>query len=273
MEKTPAQQVIDKCKQVVERAKELYGLDLSQVKVSFDLRGTAAGRAGGKGYSMPGHAYYVKFNRDMLTREAFEHVLNDTVPHEYAHVVCYMNPALGHRHNTGWAKICRELGGTGARVHREEVVYGKGTTYEYVTDRGHAVRLSDKFHKAIQAGQSVRYRRGLGTVTKACAYSIVGYQGRTLANPIAKQGSATKEVPVSTLLPEVRSPSVPRVPAFNSGESKASVARAIMLSGHRAGKCYEEIIAAIMHATGHDRQLARAYYKNNVERTGVPPAP
>jgi hypothetical protein len=48
------------------------------------------------------------------------------------------------------------------------------------------------------------------------------------------------------------------------------MARAVMLSGHKAGKSYEEIILAIMHATGHDRQLSRSYYKGNYAKVGVP---
>ncbi len=280
---TPQQQIIDKCKTVFAKAKELYGLDMSQVGIHFDLKGRAAGMA-----CRRGNQYFMRFNRDMLTREAFDHIINDTVPHEIAHCVCFMNRTLGSNHDAGWARVCRALGGSGDRTHSEEVVYGKGHTYEYTTDRGHKVRMGDKHHATVQRGIPLRYKNNKGTVTKECAYSIVGVQGRTLAAPIVKV--AAKVVPVQAIIPAsvpVVNPLVtaargsytigvaaptPRTPAtaMPAGASKASIARAIMLAGHTRGETYENVITAIMRATGHDRQLARATYKANCVKVGIP---
>lgn len=292
---TPVQKILDRCKEMVVKAKELYGMDLSGVHISFDLRGSAAGRAGGKGYRMPSSAYTAKFNRDMLGREAFDHVHDETVPHEYAHIICFMNPGLGKNHDHGWTRVCRALGGSGARCHREEVVYGKGLTYEYVTDRGHTVRLSQQKHKKIQMGSVLTYSRGrtsLGKVDKTCAHSIVGHRGRTLEAPIVKTPALapnhpavienfvrTKEIPVAQFrmpmftAPRVAAPEVAASPAEFRGMSKVQVARALMVTLHREGKSYEEIIATLMRVNGHSRQLARVYYAGNVVRCGVPPAP
>ncbi len=65
---TPQQQILDKCKEVVAKCKELYGMDLSAVRVSFDLRGRPAGRAHAKRFGARGDECTVKFNRDMHTR-------------------------------------------------------------------------------------------------------------------------------------------------------------------------------------------------------------
>lgn len=280
---TPQQQIIDKCKAVFAKAKELYGLDMSQVGIHFDLKGRAAGMA-----CRRGSQYFMRFNRDMLTREAFDHVLNDTVSHEIAHICCFMNRTLGSNHDAGWTRVCRALGGTGDRTHSEAVVYGKGHTYEYTTDRGHKVRMGDKHHATVQRGIPLRYKNNKGTVTKECAYSIVGVQGRTLAVPVVKV--PTKVVPVQAIIPTsvpVVNPVVtaargsytigvaaptPRTPAtaMPTGASKASIARAIMLAGHTRGETYENVITAIMRATGHDRQLARATYRANCVKVGIP---
>jgi predicted SprT family Zn-dependent metalloprotease len=272
---TPQQQILDKCKAVIAKAEALYGINLSRVNISFDLRGRAAGQASSRG----GH-YKVRFNRDMLTREAFDHVLNNTVPHEFAHIICFMNPSLGSGHNRGWERVCEALGGNGTRCHKEDVVYGKGYTYEYTTDRGQKVRLGDRHHNYVQLGRSLTYKRGLGTVTKACAYSIVGHQGRTLANPVVKVPTTVVPPSAPAANPIVQAArgsyiigvAAPRTPtiAMPAGSSKAAMARAIMLSGHTRGETYENIIAAIMHATGHDRQLARATYKANAAKVGCP---
>jgi predicted SprT family Zn-dependent metalloprotease len=271
---TPQQQVLDNCKAVFAKAKELYNLDLSNVSIRFDLKGRAAGMACKRGFQ-----YHMRFNRDMLTREAFDHVLNNTVPHEIAHIVCFMNPMLGRSHDSGWARVCRQLGGTGATRHKEDVVYGKGSTYEYMTTAGHAVRVSEKIHRNVQtAGSTYTYRGGKGKVNKSCTYTIVGHQGRTLATPVVP-----KNTPVATTAPVVpaivtqarqsftigTAPVVPKTAAFATGNSKASIARAIMLAGHTQGQAYESVIAAIMAATGHDRQLARATYKANMAKVGI----
>ncbi len=279
-----------RCKEVVELANKLYGIDLSQVQIGW-VKGRCAGKAGGKKFRDTVMSnYYVKFNYDMLGRDAAEHIDENTVPHEYAHVLGYINPdRFGSKHDYLWAQTCKELGGNGVRCHQEEVVYGTGTTYEYTTDRGHKVRLSSKKHSYVQAGGSLRYREGKGTVSKLSAYSIVGHQGRSLATPIVKKAVAdlppnhpaviervvqrwTPEVIKNAVITVTQVPATPKTvaPMNQQGLSKAAMARAVMLSGHNGGKSYEEIIAAIMAATGHDRQLSRSYYKGNYQKVGVP---
>lgn len=281
---TPREQILAKCKEVCELALRLYGVDLSRVPVRFDLKGRAAGMACWQrrnGVS----TYWVRFNNDMMQREAMDHVLNNTVPHEYAHILCFMNPALGKNHDAGWERVCLRLGGTGRTRHNEDIVMGKGITYEYTTDNGNKVRVGDKHHRSIQLGATIKFRKGLGSVTAACAYSIVGVQGRTLAAPIPKQPTMAV-APVQAVQPVARPALVPvlapraptlapvfqrvQVTAPAAGESKASISRRIMLQGYRAGSTYETIIAAMQAANGYDRQLARGTFKANAPKIGIP---
>lgn len=290
------QQIQERCKAAFAKAKELYGLDLSNVGVRFDLKGRAAGQAYRRG-----DQYGMRFNRDMLTREAFDHVLNNTVPHEVAHIVCFMDPRLGKNHDSGWEKVCRALGGTGHTRHQEDVVMGKGTTYEYTTTAGHKVRVGDRHHRKIQAGTTLQYRKGLGSINQFCAYSIVGHRGRTLANPIVRQAAnhpANIEAAIRAPQPEaaemarraamveelrrrqaitapvqrpapVLAPLVAAQPAV-AGESKAATSRRIMLAGYKGGKSYETIIAEMIAANGYNRQLARGTFKANAPKIGIP---
>ena len=284
---TPLVQMAAKCKEVFAKATELYGVDMSKCAVRFDLKGRAGGMAGARGNP---RSYFVRFNADMMLRETNE-MVNVVVPHEIAHIVCFMKPELGRNHDYGWARVCRALGGSGDRTHEMDVVYGKGTTYEYMSSTGHAIRVNDRHHQHIQSGRTLTYRKGHGTLSKSCAYSIVGAQGRSFAQPIVKQGAPTKEVPVATFVPTaptfiIGAPEVPRArpnpfvapaprvvqaaPVAAQGMSKAARSRALMRAGYQRGDSYEVVIAAMMVVNGYSRQLARATYLANYAKAGVP---
>lgn len=288
---TPQQQVIAKCNTVFEKAKELYGLDLSVCTIRFDLKGRVGGTAGARGSSLAGtRSYQMRFNADMVQRDT-EEMVNETVPHEVAHIICFMNPKLGSNHDAGWARVCRQLGGNGSRTHDMPVVYGKGNTYEYITTNGNTIRLSERHHAAVQRGRTLTLKRNKGSVNKDCGYSIVGCAGRTLNAPIVKKVAGVltttpsispkptfiigaPEAPKSAIVrkraEELGIPVIDFVLQVVPGESKADVARRIMVEGHREGIGYEAIVARIMRANGHSKALASSYYKNNAAKCGVP---
>lgn len=286
----PHQQVLNKCIGLIARVKELYGIDLSSAKISFDLKGTCAGWAYWK--TVNGHTTYgMKFNYDIISRGdevALRDMIDNTAPHEVAHLVAFVNPSLGRNHDAGWVRICRALGGSGKRTHNTEVVYGKGATYEYTSSNGNKLKLSEKYHKRVQSGIPLTYRNNKGVVDKHCAYSIVGFRGQTLKEPVVVKKAdtfnyspvvaptttkisitGTKEVLLQALFPENKIPST-TLPSTGRKGTKAELARDVMRMGYDQRLGYEAIISAIMHATGHDRQLARSYYKNNIDRVGIP---
>jgi SprT protein len=278
---TPQQQIIAKCNTVFEKAKELYGLDLSVCTIRFDLKGRVGGTAGARGSSLAGtRSYHMRFNADMVQRDTVE-MVDETVPHEIAHIVCFMNPKLGSNHDAGWARVCRQLGGNGSRLHEMPVIYGRGNTYEYITSNRSTVRIGEKHHKEVQRGRTLSFKRNKGCITNASEYSIVGCNGRTFTAPTGKKiggvlVTSPSISPSPTFLigaPEVPEKplrvSVPRLHVPANG-SKADVARRIMIDGDRAGDSYEAIIAAIMLANGHTKALATSYYKNNALKCGVP---
>jgi len=263
---TPQQQVIAKCNEMVAKCMTLYGLDMRGVSISFDLRGRSAGRASAQGYMGAIYNPTIKFNRDMLTREAFDHVLNNTVPHEFAHMVCFMKPELGSNHNSGWARVCEQLGGNGKRFHSEEVVYGVGKTYEYTTSTGCKVRLSERRHKYVQQGGGLSYNKGAtGRLDKNSPYSIVGVGGRTLAAPVVR---------VAAPAPVIQQPAaLKQAVGFTGAMSTAAKACSIMVAARNTGRAYSTIIDAIVFATNCDRETAEDIYWANHEKLGLPAAP
>jgi len=251
-------QVRAKCNETFAKAKTLWpDMNFDNVGIRFDLKGRAAGMA-----CRRDSTYFMRFNAEMMTRDAFDHVLNNTVQHETAHIVCMMNPKLGRNHDAGWTRVCRLLGGNGERCHSEEVVYGKGNTYEYTTDRGHRVRVSGAIHQKIQRGVVYTWRQGKGKVDKESAYNLVGVSGRSIVAAEKKPAA-----PAAVVQSQV---TAPVMSAAHTGESKAAISRRIMLSGHSAGHGYEAIVSAMMAACGYDRQLARATFKANAARVGIP---
>lgn len=310
---TPVEQVRAKIAQVIELAKVRYGVDLSRVPVSFN-KGRAAGWASWQLDRRTGITHYkVKFNVDMIMRgdpEVLRDMVEDTIPHEYAHILCFMRPELGRNHDAGWRSVCIALGGNGRATHELEVVCGRGTTYEYTTTTGEKVRLGDKKHAQVQRGVPITYiKKSLGSVNQYCAYSIVGMNGRTLPQPIVKKAVNDPEAiehakkmqdpvefvkmlinrPVTLTVTDLTGPkpkvskvalpplcpppaSPAKAPATlpQAGESKAATSRRIMLSGYQSGKSYEEILQAMIAANGYDRQLARGTFKANAPKVGIP---
>jgi len=288
MSDSPLADVSEKFKHVCALAEARYGVDMSKVRLSFDLKGRVAGWA-----SRKAGVYGVRLNRDMITRgdpKALKDMIEDTVPHELAHIVCYMNPKLGHNHDYGWQSVCRALGGTGKRTHDVETVRGKGVTYEYTSSHGHKIRIGERHHQRIQRGETIPLRKGKGSLYKGCAFSIVGVNGKTLATPIVKQAvSLTPPAHVvspdpvqrvrvvfdNSIRPVMKKPegfelTVTPTTSFAPGQSKASISRSIMLAGYKRGESYEQIISAMIAANGYDRQLARATFKANAPKVGIP---
>ena len=103
--------VQDKIESVKALVKQKYGQDMSDLIVRYDLKGRTAGWAIGQ--------RTIRLNTTAIYGDEahFKDMVNDTIPHEIAHIVCHRNPSLGRKHDYGWASVCRALGGTGKRTH------------------------------------------------------------------------------------------------------------------------------------------------------------
>lgn len=169
------------------------GQTLPDIQIRFDLRGRVAGCAG----SRAGRSF-MRFNTDMMQNAGWDHVLNRTVPHELAHVICQVQGTdSGHGHV--WARTCRALGGTGERVHSQAVTYARGQTYVYTTSTGRTIHLSSIRHGKIQQGATYTGGPGLGRIDRSCAYQVLGQQVSPVATPVqpppvARPGSQAAQV-------------------------------------------------------------------------------
>lgn len=154
-------QIKQRCKEVVELAEELYGFSIAynNIDIAFKSKGRAAAQAWWKGYAFQERSewsYGLKFSTESASLDSNE-MLNDTVPHEVAHLVCAWNPALGKNHDIGWKRVCIALGGTGARTHSQTLTKARyKSQYVYRTDSGEEVTVGPKIHKGIQTRNQTR---------------------------------------------------------------------------------------------------------------------
>jgi SprT protein len=155
----------------IKLAEAKFNVTMPNVTVRFDLRGRAAGQAG-----MRYNNFYLRFNVDhiRLGGQTFEHLLNDTVPHEVAHTVCQAFPMFGRNHDNGWKRVCVAIGGNGRRCYSEDdapEAIAAMRPYVYITTNGSEVRVTKVVHSKIQKGASYSFKGGKGQVNRSCQYS------------------------------------------------------------------------------------------------------
>lgn len=256
--------ILTKCNEVICLAKSLYNVDLSEMPILFDLRGSVAGMAScQRSWSGVMLKTQVRFNRVMIAGDGYEHIVNDTLPHEIAHTVCFMRPELGRNHDQGWRRVCIALGGSGKRCHDEEVVFARGDTYEYIATSGTKVRFSAQRHRKIQNGGVFTLRRCKGRITRECSYSKVGVSGIPVAaKPVAAKVPAPVSAPVAAA---VTTPVVPVAPAervavkVTGSEPRTFRVRVWLREQYALGKSQEDCAEICGAVFGMSRAQGRSY--------------
>lgn len=237
------QEVRAKVAQLIAQYETRTGQKVPQIDIRFDLRGRSAGQAGARGWN-----YWMRFNKDMMLNAGWDHLLNDTVPHELAHIICFAN-GTDRAHGYAWRRTCQELGGSGERCHSEAVTYAKGRTYVYTSSTGHTVNLSETKHRRIQQGAGYTFKdRSKGRLDRTCSYSLLG--STTVVTP-AVQPTAVLPKPV---------------PSRDSGTSKADLVRGRIQQAKRDGDGSSVVVNWAVTTLGMSLSLAKTYVKNNWHR-------
>lgn len=104
---------------------------------------------------MRGNTLSIVVNRLAVEQNVADY-LQETVPHEVAHLVCFARPHLGNRHDEGWQRVCRALGGRADIKFTTGEMYDlrqrKRIRYVYATPAIGRFDVSDVQHARIQAG-------------------------------------------------------------------------------------------------------------------------
>lgn len=254
------QAVRAKVTECIRIAEQRFGITMPQVDVRFDLKGRAAGIAGYRGRN-----FFLRFNVNHMALGGltWDHLLNDTVPHEVAHTVCQAFPNFGRNHDAGWKRVCVALGGNGRRCYSEDdapEAVAAQRPYVYVTTQGHEVRVTKVMHAKIQRGSSYTFKGGKGQLTRECQYN---YMAAPVVNTprVVHTPAPTVQMPA----PEVRRPAPVTAPVAGTfgGGSNADKVRARIALAKREGQGEEAVIQWAVINLGQTRSLARSYVKNN----------
>ena len=236
-------EILAAAKAMLEKADDTYGVGIrDRTSVSVDIKGKNAGEA----RMYPDGSMTLRFNQRM-TVENFSHIHDDTVPHEVAHLVCFANPRLGRKHDAGWKRVCRELGGTGHRCHDNEVIYAKGKTYRYYLVSGATTVLSEARHKKIQSGWASYKTKNGNLINNKCAYEVIGIRGQRVENNCSKP---VRQAAQSNKAPNPQNP--------KTGSKKEQAYRLLVSKQPSSRK---EAIDLLMIEVGMTKAGAGTYYQ------------
>ena len=268
--------VDDKIASVKALVLQKYNQDLSNLVVRYDLKGRTAGWAiGGREIRLNTTAIYGD-------EAHFKDMVADTIPHEIAHIVCARNPALGRKHDAGWASVCRALGGTGKRTHDMTTIeFARGRTYIYTSTTGKEYGVSERRHRSIQLGLACRFRKpSWGVLDKHCAY-VVKFNGRVISTQPATQRPGVVDTvkswftrpvqptpaptPVSTFAQTAATTAAPRAVSVGTG-SKADQVRVWIRAAKAAGNGQDYVIDQARRNLDMSRSQAQRYVTENWNR-------
>ena len=242
------QQVRAKVQECIALAEAKFGIKMPKVDVRFDLRGRAAGQA-----CWRGDYFYLRFNRQhlQLGGQTWEHLLNDTVPHEVAHTVCQSHPYFGRNHDAGWKRVCLALGGNGRRCYGEDdapEAIAASRPYVYITTTGHEIRITKIMHTKIQRGGSYSVR-GKGSLNRNCDYNYMSAPAAAKPVVVKTPAAAPKERQVSA-----------------GKQSNAALIRARIAVAKRQAELPGVVVQYAVQVLGMSLSLAKTYVKNNWEK-------
>lgn len=146
------EQVIKAINTCINKANGLYNSKVRIHNITFDKRmTTVAGRA----YYHEKDIYTIKIS-EAFTETDLNYILNEIVPHEVAHIVCFW--MCDHRrrlcdygHGEHWKKVAMALGASGeSKINPPQDSKPKRTYYRYKTTNGDIADLGFHQHYQVQ---------------------------------------------------------------------------------------------------------------------------
>lgn len=156
--------VLKRTEEVFEIARNKYGLDIefADLHIAFPATGKSSIATAWRRRTRGVVQYGMTFKIEAIEQQPKD-CMEDSIPHEIAHLVNYMCPRTGNNHDAGWKRVCIALGGSGNRTAKGiEVILTPAKfqkKYLYEASCGTEIKLSAKMHKQVEWGM-VRTLRG-----------------------------------------------------------------------------------------------------------------
>ena len=154
---TARSRIIQRVKEVCSTAQSLFGVNLSIIQIVIRNCGKAAGKASCLRYGSRVTDLKLILNSQLVNDDDASKLIEEVIPHEIAHLVCFVRPELGKNHNRGWSHVCIQLGGSGECCHRYDLNKARRTRKAVYDINGHVMDIGLTIHKRIQSGRSYSY--------------------------------------------------------------------------------------------------------------------
>jgi len=149
---TARTRILETVREVCQRASDKYGVSLSDIEVDIRNCGKAAGKAQCRRYGNRVTDLKLILNAQLVNEQDAFKLIDEVIPHEIGHLVCFLRPELGNNHDRGWKRVCMALGGSGERCHKYDLQKARRTRKAIYNINGEPMDVGLTVHRRIQAG-------------------------------------------------------------------------------------------------------------------------
>lgn len=158
------QQFIAKVHEVMQKANEMYNINVN-LEVKVNVRGSRIAGVAERKWG----TYRVRLN-PLFCQQHPQDMLEDTIPHEVAHIVCFaLKCCDGHGPN--WKRIAKSLGCSGERTHSLSVLDPNKTCYFAVFPNGEKIDIGVNRYNRIMT-KNAKFRCKHGQINRDTKFEI-----------------------------------------------------------------------------------------------------
>ena len=267
----------DRTNALLQEADLKFGTSLyGNVAILFDIRGhRIAGQARAKqvraNSSLTQNTVYnmrVRYNKKYID-QFIDEMLDRVVPHEIAHLVCMQMPIYGRNHNSGWKRVCEQLGGSSSVGHTMTLEgVARKPTFKYKLPSGTIMEIGAKQHATIQAqlddypkySVPAKHSGGIGKVRiLSSMYMAESTETKPLVKAAAKKAVAKKVPNKKAVAEKAVAKKVPNKKAATKKDIAQSIFDAAFSDPAMTRK---SIIDRFIAEAGMTKSGASTYYQN-----------
>jgi|GEM_PF-3404077 len=138
-----------------------FTLQDEDLPIVFTQSGRVAGMAKRKG-----DIYNIEFNVEAILRD-WEEMVNNTIPHEMAHIVDMFLHGGRSSHGPRWQSIAYALGCNPRRTHNIPLTKARRPRrYLYIASCGTQIELGSRHHRRVSKGETFIVKKTGGSIRK-----------------------------------------------------------------------------------------------------------